>query len=118
MKKSILTLFLSSFIMMSCEVANEWDGVPGDPSCHYCEGKGYFTKTDLLIFKTVYDCNCLDRYNDSESNVYSDDSNISFRGAQTGYTGPCDVCDCPAYDRSPDGICNCGHYKTDHKWHN
>lgn len=52
-------------------------------------------------------------YNDSD-----DESNVSFKGSQTGYTGECSICDCPAYDRSSDGICECGHYKTDHKWHN
>ena len=82
MKKSLFMLFLLSFIMMSCELSNEWDGKPGVPSCQYCNGKGYFTKTDLLIFQTVYDCNCLERYNNNDY-YYDGGSNVNFEGSET-----------------------------------
>lgn len=65
-------------------------------------------------------CSCSDDDDEQEEEYYYDDSySPSFKGgAQTGYTGPCKICDCPAYDRSSDGICECGHYKTEHTWHN
>jgi len=55
---------------------------------------------------------------DGESQDEGDGYNVPFKGAQTGYTGKCKKCDCPAYDGSSDGICSCEHYKTDHTWHN
>lgn len=59
-------------------------------------------------------------YYDNSSDDSDYGSNPSFGGAQTGYTGPCKItgCNCSAYDGSSDGICECRHYKTDHKWHN
>lgn len=54
-----------------------------------------------------------------EEDEVSNDYNVPFKGSQTGYTGKCKKCTtCPGYDRSPDGICECGHYRTDHVWHN
>ena len=113
--KKLLSIAVSTlFFFASCTVQDDRTGLPGDPDCSYCHGDGYFKKTDLLIFYTYYDCDCRYRNNtDVES-----DYNVSFQGAQTGYTGECKICDCPAYDRSADGICECDHYKTDHKWHN
>lgn len=132
MKKSYYMLFLSSFIMMSCELSNDWDGLPGVPSCQYCEGKGYFTKTDLLIFKTVYDCNCLERYNNND--YYNNDgSDVIFEGSETsrkrgkpchhidygsGSTRECsDKGDCSGFsskNRDPYYCINCDHHVDDH----
>lgn len=114
MKKLFLLIALVDVLLVSCTVQDDRTGLPGNPNCPYCHGDGYFKKTDLLIFYTYYDCNCRSRYNSYDGDGY----NVSFQGTQTGYTGECKKCDCPAYDRSADGICNCGHYKTDHTWHN
>lgn len=67
-------------------------------------------------------CSCSDDDDEQEEEYYYDGSySPSFRGgAQTGYTGPCEICDCPGgYERTATGKCsNCHHYWTDHKWHN
>ena len=115
MKKILCLSVLLSLFFISCTVQDDRTGGEGNPDCPYCHGDGYFKKTDLLIFYTYYDCSCKSR-----NNYYNEDDgyNVSFKGEQTGYTGKCKKCSCPAYDRSPDGICDCGHYKTDHTWHN
>lgn len=61
----------------------------------------------------------VDEYESSESETGS--RQISFQGAQTGYTGECKVegCDCEGGVRTATGKCsNCPHSRTDHKWHN
>lgn len=111
--KKLSLIFISVLVLASCTVEDNRTMGQGKADCPLCQGKGYFKKTDFFIFETYYDCACK-VWNNGDSGS----SDVTFRGAQTGYTGPCSKCTCPAYDRSPDGICDCGHYKTDHKWHN
>lgn len=113
MKKLLLFTTSVIFVLASCTIQDDRTGLPGIPDCPYCHGKGYFKKTDLLVFYTYYDCNCR-----SWNKSYEDSYNVPFHGNRTGHTGKCKKCDCLAYDGSADGICDCGHYKTDHTWHN
>ena len=103
--KSLIVMLIGVCSFISC-VEDDRTGIVGNPNCPLCNGKGYCEKSELLgLSKTYWDCFMC-------KNNSSGGYNPSFRGSQTGYTGECEICSCPAYDRSPDGICGCGHYKT------
>ena len=113
MKKMVFVIIALCAIGFTSCGEDERTGIEGFSNCPICHGKGYCEKSEFFGLVTSYwDCRlCAEKQNIGGYNP-------SFQGSRTGYTGECKECDCPAYDGSSDGICECGHYKTDHVWHN